>query len=367
MDSTLSGINYARLFSNELLQNNVFTTASTQIIEVTKLITENKPLIQSEVITYISSSWSNFEYNEASCSRDVGYILDAVATDFFYGGNERSITAGTFYYLFPSAATGSQLIQTVDGITYAQRLTNKLINNVVLENPSDERTATYNLLYNNKELLQNEVISYISSSWSGFEYIESKCSRDVGYIVDAVATDVLYGGNERSIKAGEFYYLYPSAATGSQLDQTIDGVEHAGYLSEKLIQNIELQNPAENTRIAYDTILNNKEFIQDNVIEFTDITYPYLTYNRTKCRRDVGYIVDAIATDLLWGGNERSVVAGDYYYRFPSQATGVQLRETLDAIIYTNTLIKNIISNNVLSVPSILKNTENIYKNIEKY
>ena len=362
LDSTLSGINYARLFSNELLQNNVFTTASTQIIEVTKLITENKPLIQSEVITYISSSWSNFEYNEASCSRDVGYILDAVATDFFYGGNERSITAGTFYYLFPSAATGSQLIQTVDGITYAQRLTNKLINNVVLENPSDERTATYNLLYNNKELLQNEVISYISSSWSGFEYIESKCSRDVGYIVDAVATDVLYGGNERSIKAGEFYYLYPSAATGSQLDQTIDGVEHAGYLSEKLIQNIELQNPAENTRIAYDTILNNKEFIQDNVIEFTDITYPYLTYNRTKCRRDVGYIVDAIATDLLWGGNERSVVAGDYYYRFPSQATGVQLRETLDAIIYTNTLIKNIISNNVLSVPSILKNTENNIK-----
>jgi hypothetical protein len=369
LDSTLSGINYARLFSNELLQNNIFTAASTQIIEVTKLITENKPLIQSEVITYISSSWSNFEYNEASCSRDVGYILDAVATDFFYGGNERSITAGTFYYLFPSAATGSQLTQTVDGITYAQRLTNKLINNVILENPSDERTATYNLLFNNKGLLQNEVISYISSSWSGFEYIESKCRRDVGFIVDAVATDVLYGGNERSVKAGEFYYLFPSEATTTQVDQTIDGVHHSAELSEKIIQNIELQNPAENTRVAYNTILNNREFIQDNVIEFIDVTYPYLTYNRVKCRRDVGHIVDAIVTDLLWGGNQRSVIAGDYYYRFPSQATGVQLRETIDAIIYTNTLIESIITNNVLPTPRVISNTENNirFTNTERY
>jgi hypothetical protein len=49
----------------------------------------------------------------------------------------------------------------------------------------------------------------------------------VGYIVDAVATDLKYGGNERSSKAGEYYYLYPSLATVSgyanpeaQLDQT---------------------------------------------------------------------------------------------------------------------------------------------------
>ena len=366
---TLDGIVYAKEVANEILQNNLFQTASQQNVEVAKLITENKDLIKSEVIAYISSSWSGFEYTQSKCERDTGYILDAVVTDLVYGGNQRTLKAGEFYYLYPSEATGSQLTQTVDGITYAQRLTNKLINNVVLQNPSDERTATYDLLFNNKELLQNEVISYISSSWSGFEYIESKCRRDVGYIVDAVATDVLYGGNERSVKAGEFYYLYPSEATTTQVDQTIDGIEHAAQLSEKLVQNIELINPAENTLFAYNLILDNKQFIQDNVIEFIDTTYPYFTYNRTKCRRDVGYIVDAIATDLLWGGNERSVIAGDYYYRFPSQATGVQLRETIDAIIYTNTLIENIITNNVLSTPSIIKNTENNirFTNTERY
>ena len=37
-----------------------------------------------------------------------------------------------------------------------------------------------------------------------------------------------------------------------------------------------------------------------------------------------------VATDLLWGGNERSIVAGDYYYRYPSQTTSLELTETTD-------------------------------------
>jgi hypothetical protein len=367
LDSTLSGINYAKGMVNELLQNNVFVTASAQTIGVTNLIIDNKPLIQNEVISYISSSWSNFEYNEASCSRDVGYILDAVATDFYYGGNERSITAGTFYYLFPSAATVSgssspsvnaQLYPTVDGVTYAQRLTNKIINNTTLVTASLERQTTYDLLLDNKSLIQNEVISFMSSSWSGFEYIESKCKRDVGYIVDAVATDVLYGGNERSVTAGEFYYLYPSEATTIQSDQTITGVNHAFGLADKIVRNTLLVNPTSEVIGNYNVILDNKELIQSNVISYIDSVYPYFTYNRVKCRRDVGYIVDAIATDLLWGGNERSIVAADYYYRYPSEATTIQLNETTEAIQYANSIVNELIQNNILEVPSIIKNTQ---------
>jgi hypothetical protein len=366
LDSTLSGINYAKGMVNELLQNNVFVTASAQTIGVTNLILDNKSLVQNEVIAYISSSWSEFEYNEASCSRDVGYILDSVATDFYYGGNERTITAGTFYYLFPSAATVSgssspsvtaQLYPTLDGVTYAQRLTNKIINNTTLVTASLEREATYNLLLDNKSLIQNEVISFMSSSWSGFAYNEASCSRDVGYIVDAVATDVLYGGNERSVTAGEFYYLYPSEATTVQSDQTITGVNHAFGLADKIIQNILLVKATDEVIANYNVILDNKELIQSNVISYIDSVYPYFTYNRVKCRRDVGYIVDAIATDLLWGGNERSIVAADYYYRYPSEATTIQLDETTEAIRYANAIVNELIQNIILDVPTVISNT----------
>ena len=357
LDPTVTGVNYAKNLSIELLQNNIFSTASQQTIEVSKLITENRNFIQEETIQFISSSWSGFGYNDVKCKRDVGYILDAVTTDFYYGGNERSSKAGEFYHLYPSAATGSQLDPTVDGMVYAQRLTNKVVNNITLETASLERQTTHTLLFENKDLIQNEVISFMSSSWSTFEYNDIKCRRDVGYIIDAVATDVLYGGNERSIKAGEFYYKYPSEATTVQSDQTITGVLHAAGLSDKIIQNTILTNPNSETLSAYNVMLDNRELVQDNVIEFVDQLYPYFTYDRVKCRRDVGHIIDAVSTDLVWGGNERSVTAGDYYYRYPSEATNLQLDETTLGIEYANVLIGELLLNNTLIVPSITKNT----------
>ena len=370
LTQTLDGVKWAKDMVDNILQNNIFQIASNQTLGVAEVITENKELIKDEVITYLSSSWSTFEYNEAKCRRDTGYIIDAVVTDFVYGGNERAVTAGEFYYLYPSEATGSQLTQTVDGITYAQRITSKLINDVTLVTASLERRAAYDILFQNKEMIQNEVISFISASWSEFEYIESKCRRDTGYIIDAVATDVLYGGNERSVTAGEFYYLYPSEATTTQLDQTITGINHAARLyTNKLLNNILLTSPTDSIRNAYNLIVSNRELVQNNVIEFIDALYPYFTYNRIKCKRDTGYIIDAVATDLLWGGNERSVIAGDYYYRFPSEATTLQIDETVDAIRYANQFVKNIILSNVVDRPSIITNTENNirFTNSEQY
>ena len=359
LTQTVDGVKWAKSMTDEILQNNLFVTASEQKLAVASLITENKQLIQDETIAYLSSSWSTFDYNESKCKRDVGYILDAVVTDFVYGGNERSAKAGEFYYLYPSEATGSQLSQTSDGVSFASRLTNKLITNTTLVSPSIERQSTYDLLFENKSFIQDEVISYISSSWSGFDYIESKCRRDTGYIIDAVATDTLYGGNERSVTAGEFYYLFPSEATGSQLQQTLDGVRHAAGVADKLIENTIFTTASLDKKQSYDLILDNKDLIQDNVIDFIDQTYPYFTYNRTKCRRDTGYIIDAVVTDLLYGGNQRSVVAGVYYYLYPSEATTTQIIETVQAIRYADSISKKVVQNEELVTPSISKNTEN--------
>jgi hypothetical protein len=358
LTQTVDGVKWAKSMTDEILQNNLFVTASEQKLAVASLITENKQLIQDETIAYLSSSWSTFDYNESKCKRDVGYILDAVVTDFVYGGNERSAKAGEFYYLYPSEATGSQLSQTSDGVSFASRLTNKLITNTTLVSPSIERQSTYDLLFENKSFIQDEVISYISSSWSGFDYIESKCRRDTGYIIDAVATDTLYGGNERSVTAGEFYYLFPSEATGSQLQQTLDGVRHAAGVADKLIENTIFTTASLDKKQSYDLILDNKDLIQDNVIDFIDQTYPYFTYNRTKCRRDTGYIIDAVVTDLLYGGNQRSVVAGVYYYLYPSEATTTQIVETVQAIRYADSISKKVVQNEELVTPSISKNTE---------
>ena len=56
--------------------------------------------------------------------------------------------------------------------------------------------------------------------------------------------------------------------------------------------------------------LRNKGFIQDETIEYLSAVYPYFDYNRLRCKRDVGLLIDAVLDDLVFGGNQRTVEAG---------------------------------------------------------
>ena len=65
-------------------------------------------------------------------------------------------------------------------------------------------------------------------------------------------------------------------------------------------------------------LIDNKEFIQEQVVNYVETTYPALIgsalYGRTKCSRDTGLIVDALVKDLRAGDNEFALEAqGEYY------------------------------------------------------
>jgi hypothetical protein len=374
---TLDGINYAARLSDKLIQNVVFVTASVERIAVGDLLVDNRNLIKDETILYLSSSWSDFDYNETTCKRDIGFILNAVRTDLVYGGNERSVTAGDFYYRFPSSATvsgsgsptsASQLYPTLDGIRYASRISDKIIQSSVLVTASLEVSASNVLLNENKEFIKEETIAYLSSSWSDFAYNQDTCKRDIGFIIDAVRTDLVYGGNERSVTAGDFYYRFPSAAiisgsssptTAAQLYPTLDGIRYAGDVSQKLVSGSVFQTASLEVSASVDLLKKNRRFIQREVIEYVSSSWSQVVYNEASCSRDVGFLLDAATTDLLYGGEERSINAGDFYYRFPSRATvagvpseAAQLDPTLTGVRYAGGLASKIVLNQQFTFPS---------------
>ena len=366
-EPTATAIEYASDLSVNIIQNNVFETASLILSEARNVLRLNKPFIQSETIAYISSSWSQFAYNEASCSRDTGFIIDAVATDLLYGGNERSSEAGRYYYLFPSEATGSQLEPTIDGITYAGRLAQKVIKNVLFQTASMNVSASVDLLRKNRAFVQAETIEYVSSSWSQVAYNEASCSRDTGFIVDAVITDLLYGGEERTVNAADFYYRFPSRATvagvpseANQLDPTLTGIRYAGQVSSKLVLNKVFTAPSQSVLTARELLIGNKRMIQAETIAFLSSSWSTLEYNEISCSRDVGYIIDGVATDLLYGGNESSIQAGSYYYFIPSVAIADsytdngkvgQKIQTVDGINFVRGMAEKVVAKTQLVFP----------------
>jgi hypothetical protein len=360
LNQTLDGVFYASRLAQNIILNKEFNLPTSQSNIAYDILLNNKQFIQNETIEYISSSWSTHIYSESICKRDLGYIIDAVATDVKWGGNERSVKAGIFYYLYPSEATGSQIEETTTGIVYAKNLADRLLRNLVFTKVSQNRLQAKELIYKNKSFIADEVVSYVSASWNGFEYVEETCKRDVGYILDAVITDVVYGGNERSIEAGKYYYLYPSQATTTQLGPTLSGIRYAKGMVEQVLQNSVFNIPTSSSLFAYNLLLDNKDLIQTEIIGFLNSAWSFFEYSESKCRRDVGYIVDAVATDILYGGNERSSEAGEYYYLYPSLATVDgdgdsvgQLGQTLDGVKFAKGLSQKIVSNVLLQKPTI--------------
>ena len=60
----------------------------------------------------------------------------------------------------------------------------------------------------------------------------------------------------------------------------------------------------------------NRAFIQSETLGFIKNEYPELTWGTLgpTCHRDIGLVVDAYEHDLRFGGNQRSILAGESYY-----------------------------------------------------
>ena len=93
----------------------------------------------------------------------------------------------------------------------------------------------------------------------------------------------------------------------------------------------------------------NKTFIQEEVVGFVTFTYPSLLtnldYDSTLCKRDVGYVVDAIVYDLSYGGNSKSVESGLAYWNAGTSYVAGESVETIAAYRYIIDLSKKIINN----------------------
>ena len=103
---------------------------------------------------------------------------------------------------------------------------------------------------------------------------------------------------------------------------------------------------------ARNLLLANKEFIKAEVTGFLTANYPSLKYSKTKCKQDIGFIIDAVVYDLSYEGNWQSVTAGLAYYAGVSGALQINSSEkaaTIQAYIFMRSLMKTVAQNVLVS------------------
>lgn len=187
-------------------------------------------------------------------------------------------------------------------------------------------------------------------------YDYTKSYRDSQMITEAVAYDVLYNSNFRSIKAAlAFFRANAAGITGALAATTIAAITQqksivGAYLTGTALSRsnalfdeiLDILNNGANSAntysltdpTAYDTgyfnarrlLLANSStgnpFIQDEIdawiaLQVANNTSPFttgFTYDSAACRRDVGYILEALRYDLTYGGNLETYNAAMAYF-----------------------------------------------------
>jgi hypothetical protein len=93
-------------------------------------------------------------------------------------------------------------------------------------------------------------------------------------------------------------------------------------------------------------LVDNKDFIVAEVIAYINYTFGGFQYNKAKCFRDIGYMIDSVSFDLLHGGNRQAIQSGVYYYTFDGDQTAIpnEVTQTTAAYEYMKTLVSSIVT-----------------------
>ena len=97
----------------------------------------------------------------------------------------------------------------------------------------------------------------------------------------------------------------------------------------------------------------NKEFIKEEITAYLTVNFPAVKYSRTKCKRDVAFIVDAMGYDLTYGGTWATLVAGTAYFDGDNSTTlqidSTEITATVAAYDRLKTVVQQIIANTTVT------------------
>lgn len=419
---------------------------ATGIVNSKDLLLDNLDFIKEEVIAWLSEEYPDFIYDETKCRRDTGYIINSVIYDLMYGGNSATVEAGLQYYDGNGALQiPGQTLQTTEVLEYASNIAQLIvvnspvpfprqgavtqvfdlsnpgtptqvgridtlmaaINTIILGGRNAAPTIVYpdfagvsgsltdsrNLLLARKESIKSDTILYLDQRYS---YNQEICARDTGYICEAIAHDIYYSGNLKTVQAALAYFNASASSKiviDQQLTNTLLAIQYINTLILNVIVNddpavryqqdvlqfidagvtdgglattrvnelfdefIEILDSPPNSRGARALLVENKEFIRAEVINYINNKYASFTYDDVTCRRDVGYVIDAIGYDLMFGSNFQTIIcARRYYSAAASVAIGTQKAATIDAFTFLRDEMLDLVTGNATATASITSN-----------
>ena len=273
---------YLRKIRNIFQRNGRWLDAANQI-------DRNRTFIIEEAVGYGKNKYPTLDWSTKldDYQEDIGSILDAYQHDIRFGGNVKTVD---YISIFQQDTDYDYITKnktkSLDIFKYATKLASLSIRNWdIVENGISYTQGSALITVNDTDRLA--IGMYIS------------CGR-------------AFPANTRiiAINSNTQITVSNNALSASGSDQAtfyLSGINNGTYYD------------------AADLILANKAHLQEEVSEYIYDNYALAPTDKQKCKRDLGYLIDAITYHLKFGGNKKVVEFGKSYYKFYGYPYGEEL------------------------------------------
>lgn len=333
---------------------------------------------------------------ELTCKRDIKLIAIAAAEDLDSWGTANILNAAQSYFDNVGIFANSQERQaSAYAYTELRNLILNLTTNSIIQ-------GKISLIFQPliTALNDNTDAGLIDYDTGDLNKSAKLCNRDLGYFIDAVASDMKNGGNVFSVEFAEGYYEGNSLEfILNQLQETLWAFNEARKLMILAMKNwrqdsqdtiyspsYSLEKIFIDNSIVYEdwpacanaeTAINNYygivEYILQNgpnatakqarnliyediargddpnsIVNFvwreTAVQYPTIEFTENKCKRDIILVLEAIAEDLYSSGNSNTIKVARSY--FPTSGNPIESQVTES--VYAYNLARDFINNNII-------------------
>jgi hypothetical protein len=403
--------------------------ASTDKQNAVAQMAANKNFIAAEVNAWVEGYIGALTQAEQDlCTRDLGFVVDAAKYDMAIGTNYMSVISGIRFNqaLYAVSSDKARVQEAIDhsetaikaltnvsgaaetaiiaayaeivdimdnGISSADVLTYPDFN-IGRSDWSDRKNGGAQLQANTN-FIAADVNGWVTTNYSTHfsTYDSAKCTRDSGYLVDAVTYDLMYGGTSATtIMAKSFFDAGVSQlTTPTERNVTVLAYQHMASVVNDIVQETAVTPQTGNTvtqdvsgtaataaegticqdlmQIIEDAITANSSAgipaatypdvaTSTHITPYTDITTDQTTiiaaavasvassasyvHDASKCTRDSKYFIDALSYDLLYGGTFGTMVCAQSFFdggasQIPSahrETTGLAYNYMADVLKY---------------------------------
>ena len=310
-------------------------------LDAANQIERNRTFIVEETIGYALENYPSLDWSTKldDYTRDIGFILDGYEHDLRFGGNVKTVDFVSYfnndsqYDYITKAKT-----ESLDIFRYAKNLATLAIRNwdIVEENVNYIQGSRTMTVADTERLAVGMHVSSGRSYPTGTKIVSIDSSTQITLSSAALANSGGAGGapagettfsgstdgdttsptNTAVVEPGDTFAVEPGDTFS--VPTSFAGTETATFFFSGI-----------NSGQFYDAadiIARNKQFIIEVVIASVYATYPdNREITETKCRRDLGFFIDAIAYHLRFGGNQRVVENARLYYTNLGYPSGERL------------------------------------------